>query len=85
MSEEKITLRDVVIVEIQELMKTSKELQQNIKEAKTAVKSEYFRKKIKKNNERLMEMLVALEKLDKNKEENDDSSPDTEEEQTDSV
>lgn len=84
MSEEKVTLKDVVLAEVQELVKTSKELQQNIKEAKTGVKSEYFRKKLKKNNERLMEMLIALEKLN-HKEENNDSSPDTEEEQTDNV
>jgi len=63
----KISLRDVILAEIQEKIKVSKELQQKINDSKTKPKRELYIKKIRKNNEQVAELLLALKKIDNNK------------------
>ena len=62
----KITLRDLLVHEIQEHVKISKELQEIIKNSKTKPKRDLYTKKIRKNNEQVAELLLALQRLDNN-------------------
>ena len=64
--ERKITLRDVVVAELQVGVQRSRDLQQKINEAKTKPKRDLYLKKIRKNNEHVAELLLALQKLDYN-------------------
>lgn len=54
---------DVVAAELNELQSDSLKFRTAIDEAKTKAKKDYFKKKLKKNNKRMMNMLVAFEKL----------------------
>lgn len=60
---------DVIKAEIIELVTYSKELKHKLDKAKTRIKQDLYRKKLKKNNMILAELLLALDKLDKNKNE----------------
>jgi len=54
---------DVVAAELQDLQQQSVSFRESIDTAKTAAKKNYFKKKLRKNNKRMMNMLVAFEKL----------------------
>lgn len=76
---EDITLDDIVRYEVTRLIMTSKKYKENIDTAKTSAKKKYFEKKLKKNNEEILELLATAElsariKQDK-KNENDISNP----------
>lgn len=60
-------LDDIVHGEVQRLMATSKEYRNKIDNAKTKTKKDLYLKKLKKNNTKLMNILVALEKVKKAK------------------
>lgn len=60
----KITMRDVVVAELQRRIKISKDLQQIINTAKTKPKKDLYLKKIRKNNEAVADLLVALQRID---------------------
>lgn len=67
MSEEnqnKVQLLDVIRAEVQSLITTSMSLREKIEKAGTSVKKEYYKKKLQKNNVRLMEMLQYADRLD---------------------
>lgn len=59
---------DIVRNEVQQLMATSKEYREKIDDAKTKTKKDWYLKKLKKNNTRLLNVLVAIEKVRKAKE-----------------
>jgi len=59
------TLAQIIESEIKHLSDISKVYQKEINEAKTSYKKKYFHKKLKKNNEKLFEMLIALQKVPK--------------------
>lgn len=63
----KVTLVDVIQAEVKSLASISTGFQQKIKEAKTTYKQSFYKKKLKKNNEKLFEMLVALNKATEDK------------------
>lgn len=63
----KVSLRDVIVAELQERIKISKELQQKINDSKTKPKRELYTKKIRRNNEQVADLLLALQKIDNNK------------------
>lgn len=56
-------LNDLVQGEVQRLMATSKEYRNKIDNAKTKTKKNWYLKKLKKNNAKLMNVLIALEKV----------------------
>lgn len=56
-------LNDLVQGEVQRLMSTSKEYRNKIDNAKTKTKKNWYLKKLKKNNAKLMNVLIALEKV----------------------
>lgn len=56
-------IRETIVNEVQQLRNISINLISNMRTAKTKTKKDYFKKKLKKNNERLMQMLVALQSL----------------------
>lgn len=56
-------LIDVVAAELHDLQNESMNFRKKIDEAKTQVKRQYYKKKLRKNNKRMMNMLVAFEKL----------------------
>jgi len=66
-SENPISLQTIIQAEINDLITVSAGYQAKINTAKTDLKKEYFMKKLKKNNEKLFEMLVALNQHNKNK------------------
>lgn len=57
------TLADIVRAEIASLRDTSLQYRKIIDTAKTNYKKQYYMKKLKKNNKKLMEMLIALDRL----------------------
>jgi len=54
---------DVVAAELQELQSDSMRFREEADTAKTSAKKKYFMKKLKKNNKKMMNMLVAFDKL----------------------
>jgi hypothetical protein len=54
---------DIVSAELRDLQADSLKFREQITNAKTSVKRKYFEKKLKKNNKRMMNMLVAFDKL----------------------
>lgn len=63
-SEEKpITLLDMLQYELQECMKIALGYKKNIDEAKTQIKKDYFKKKLKKNNTHAVKILTAIENV----------------------
>ena len=54
---------DIVAAELQALQADSLKFRDNIANAKTSAKRNYFTKKLKKNNKLMMNMLVAFDKL----------------------
>lgn len=54
---------DVVAAELQALQEDSMKFREELTNAKTSVKRNYFRKKLTKNNKKMMNMLVAFDKL----------------------
>lgn len=65
------TLKDRLVVEVQRLVKVSKNLQDKINNAKTKAKKDYYLKKLKKNNTILMDMLLRLDAMTKKEEQNE--------------
>ncbi|MEM4258041.1 MAG: hypothetical protein QXL17_02675 [Candidatus Thermoplasmatota archaeon] len=61
----KLTLKDILGQEINEIVKISKDLQQKIKDAKTKPKKDLYYKKLCRNNDKLLELLVAFNRLTK--------------------
>ena len=66
------SLVDIVRAEITELRDTSLKYRKLIDTAKTKYKKQYYTKKLAKNNKKLMEMLVALDRLPTNTPAKDD-------------
>jgi len=64
----KITLKDILISEVNVHVEQSTLYKEKIDSAKTSTKANYYVKKLKKNNMSLMSLLVALDNLDKSKE-----------------
>ncbi len=54
---------DIVAAELKELQTDSLNFRGQVETAKTTTKRQYFQKKLKKNNKRMMNMLVAFDKL----------------------
>jgi hypothetical protein len=54
---------DIVAAELTDLQATSLTFREKVEGAKTNAKRQYFMKKLKKNNKKMMNMLVAFEKL----------------------
>lgn len=61
--QKKITIKDVVAAEVQQLIANSKQYRDEITAAKTSTKKKYFKKKLKKNNEEVFKYMMALERL----------------------
>jgi hypothetical protein len=59
----KLSKSDLVLIEAKRLASVSKELHQKIRLSKTKPKKDYFKKKLKKNNDILGDMLIRLNKL----------------------
>ena len=60
---------DLIRTELKRLMAQSKEFRDKIESAKTKTKVSVYKKKLKKNNIKLMNIMVALERLKKSTEE----------------
>lgn len=60
-------LARIIQAEINDLISLSTRYQVDINSAKTNFKKTYFKKKLKKNNDKLFEMLIALDRHNKNK------------------
>jgi len=58
-------VKEALIAEIQDAIKLSKEYKEKIDTAKTTVKQTVYRKKLKKNNQIVADMVMALDKLNK--------------------
>ena len=58
-----ITLLDMLQYELQECANTSLKYKKNIDEAKTQLKKDYFKKKLKKNNTYAVKILTAIENV----------------------
>lgn len=58
-----LLMREALKQEIQELAKKSVEFKLTIDTAKTEVKREIFRKKLRRNNNKVFEMISYLEKI----------------------
>ncbi len=54
---------DIVAAELKDLQTDSLNFRGQVETAKTTTKRRYFQKKLKKNNKRMMNMLVAFDKL----------------------
>lgn len=63
MDGEEKKIQDYVKGTIYRLMDKSKKYQDEITQAKTKTKKEYFRKKLRKNNKHLSDVLMALQKI----------------------
>lgn len=59
------TMRDILIAEIRHLMALSKTYRVSIQEASTKTKVDFYKKKLKKNNNLLANMLLRLDHLTK--------------------
>lgn len=68
-------VKQAIIAELQELIPKSKHYADQLETAKTKVKKDLMRKRLKKNNEKVADLLVALDKLDKKEKENEDAVP----------
>lgn len=62
-NDNKNQVREALILEITRIRDVSFGLSKLISEAKTTTKKNYFRKKLKKNNEELFNYLILLERL----------------------
>ena len=67
--QQKPSIDEMIRGELQRLMLYSKELRDKIESAKTKTKKDLYSKKLKKNNLKLMNIMVALEKIQKSSEE----------------
>lgn len=56
-------VQDSIEAEVQEKIQLSHHYNNEIQTAKTATKMKYFRRKLRRNNEELGELLITLEKL----------------------
>jgi len=66
--------KDAVIAELKGLVVISKELQSKILGAKTNTKRNYFKKKLRKNNERVANLVMVVERMNQqNKQESSDN------------
>jgi len=59
-----ITIKDLVTQEVQRLVLVSRHYQAIIKESKTSTKKDFYLKKLRKNNNKLADMIVRLEQID---------------------
>ena len=71
-----ISILDVIQAEITDLMKLSQNYRERISSAKTSVKKNLYEKKLKKNNIKLMDMLMAADKILKRRERENGTNPD---------
>lgn len=58
-------VRQAIIEELRELIPKSQEFSYRIETAKTNVKRDLYKKKLKKNNQKVADLIIALEKLEK--------------------
>lgn len=58
-------VKDALVAELQSVFTLSKEYADKIKNAETRTKSDFYKKKLKKNNQIAADMVIALDKLDK--------------------
>ena len=70
MSKKNSFVEQSLITHIQELMQKAKDFRDLIQSAKTSTKKEYFKKKLRKNNEEAMQMLISLNRVKQSKEKN---------------
>ena len=70
MSKKNSFVEQSLITRIQELMQKAKDFRDLIQSAKTSTKKEYFKKKLRKNNEEAMQMLISLNRVKQSKEKN---------------
>jgi len=62
------TVQQVLVSDTQTLVANSKKLVTEIETAKTKTKRTYYTRKLRKNNVKLAELLIGLEKIKKKKE-----------------
>lgn len=58
-------VRDSLRAELNKAVEISKEYSSKVKSAKTKIKKTYFTKKLKKNNNLIANMIIALDKIEK--------------------
>jgi len=58
-------VKDALIAEIQDAIRLSTEYKEKVDTAKTKVKRDTYKKKLKKNNMLVADMVMALDKLNK--------------------
>lgn len=58
---------EAIVSEIKERVELSQQYSDNIKTAKTNLKKSWYKKKLKTNNEVIYQLIVSLEKINKNK------------------
>ena len=58
------TLETTIRRELLALMSETVEFTEKVKEAKTTTKKDYYTKKRKENNQRIAQLLIALQKLE---------------------
>jgi hypothetical protein len=56
-------VKDILISELQGLMKLSKEYHDKVKNAKTNTKRQYYKKKLGKNNRRVLTLLKTINRM----------------------
>jgi len=66
------TIKDLVLLEVQRLVTISKMYKEKIDTAKTKPKKDLYLKKIRKNNEKLADMIMRLERLNRIESSNDE-------------
>lgn len=59
------SLKDLVLVEVRRLVVISKAYKEKIDTAKTKPKKDLYAKKIRKNNDKLADMIIRLEQLNR--------------------
>lgn len=59
----RIGVKEVLVSELNDLARIGTDLQRKIKSAKTSAKKKYFIKKRKKNSNRAVEVIMALDRL----------------------
>lgn len=58
-------VKEAIMAELQDAIKLSTEYKEKLDNAKTDIKAKTYKKKLKKNNQIIADMLIALDKLDK--------------------
>lgn len=69
-------IRDMLLEELQDGAKVSKQFIAGMDEAKTKTKKIYYKKKLQKNNEKNAKIVMALQRLEEVKEKNDEYTSD---------